>query len=108
MLSYQDFNELDEKALRKMDGIGKLVAVRIVLNRPFRSNKDLLKIKGLGKRTLVNLGVAFKTRAKRDKTTYTIDGQVIDVSTRAYAKNIVTGKIDYFWRIDKSNRDYLG
>lgn len=108
MLSYQDFNTLDEKALCKLGGIGKLVAKRIILNRPFRTNKDILKIKGLGKNTLVKLGVELKTRRKRDKTTYIVDGEVVDVSSLAYAKDVITGKIDYFWRIDKFNRQYLG
>lgn len=108
MISYEYFNVMDADELTKLDGIGKLVAKRIILNRPFRTNKDLLKIKGLGKQTLTKLGIVLSTRAKKDKTEYFMDNVLVDVSTRAYAKNTNTGKVDYFWRIPREYRQYLG
>lgn len=108
MLTYEDFNTLEEKNMCKLEGIGKLVAKRIVANRPYRSNKDLLKIKGLGKKTLENLGVILTTKPKKDKTQYFMDGELIDVSTLAYAINTHTKKVDFFWRIPKEFREYLG
>lgn len=109
MLTYKDFNTMEEKQLAKLDGIGRTVAKRIVANRPFRNDKDLLKIKGLGKKTLENLGLqVVKRRKPKDKTVYYRDGEIIDISTQAYAKDTKTGKIDYFWRIPKERRHYLG
>lgn len=108
MLTYKDFNEMSEKQLYKLDGIGRTVAKRIIHNRPFRSDKDLLKIKGLGKKTLENLGVVFKKRKVKDKTAYYMDGELIDISTQAYAIDNLTGKITFFWRIPKERRQYLG
>ncbi|NBP03894.1 MAG: helix-hairpin-helix domain-containing protein [Proteobacteria bacterium] len=108
MLSYKEFNEMTEKELCKLEGIGTLVAKRILANRPFRSDKDLLKIKGLGKTTLEKLGIEFKKRKSRDKTLYFMNGEPVDVSTQAYAIDKTNNQVDYFWRIPPEHRQYLG
>jgi DNA uptake protein ComE-like DNA-binding protein len=51
-LNYKDFNEMSDKQLRKLPGVGRTTTIRIVANRPFRSNDDLFKVKGLGRKTL--------------------------------------------------------
>jgi hypothetical protein len=59
-MNVKDFNSLDFKSLTKLPGIGKGTANRIVLYRDkyqFNSAKDLLKIKGIGRNTLIKLGI---------------------------------------------------
>ena len=65
-LSYKDFNKMNDKELRALPGVGKLTAKNIVSMRPFRSSDDLFKVKGLGKNTLLILGIE-KTQKKRRK-----------------------------------------
>lgn len=103
-LNWQNFNEMSFKALCAVPGIGKKVALRIIDNRPFRSNNDLFKIKGLGTTTLNKLGI--KKEKKERRTWYTMDDG-IEYPTYCLAKNTLTGKIDFFWRIAKDKREYL-
>lgn len=103
-LNWQNFNEMTFSALCKVPGIGKKVALRIIDNRPFRSNNDLFKIKGLGAGTLNKLGIEKEKKARR--TWYTMEDG-IEYPTYCLAKNTLTGKIDFFWRISKDKREYL-
>ena len=65
-LNYKDFNEMTEKELCKIPGVGRTTAKRIVGFRPFRKNDDLFKVKGLGRKTLKDLGIE-KTKKKKQK-----------------------------------------
>ena len=65
-LNYKDFNKLTEKELCKLPGVGRTTTVRIIANRPYRSDNDLFKVKGLGKKTLKQLGIE-KTKKKKKK-----------------------------------------
>lgn len=103
-LNWEDFNEMSYNKLCELPGIGKKAADRIIANRPFRSNNDLFKIKGLGSRTLKNLGIE-KTKKERKSWYLMEDG--VEYPSCALARNILTGKIDFFWRISKDKREYL-
>jgi predicted DNA-binding helix-hairpin-helix protein len=103
-LNWRNFNEMTFNALCKVPGIGKKVALRIIDNRPFRSNNDLFKIKGLGTTTLSRLGIKKEKKVRR--TWYTMEDG-IEYPTYCLAKNTLTGKIDFFWRIAKDKREYL-
>lgn len=103
-LNWRDFNEISYNKLCEVPGIGRKVAERIVANRPFRSDNDLFKIKGLGARTLKNLGIE-KTKKERKSWHLMDDGKEYPHS--CLATNIMTGKIDFFWRIPKDSREYL-
>ena len=63
-LNYKDFNKLTEKELCKLPGVGRTTAKRVLGFRPFRNNEDLFKVKGLGKKTLKNLGKKLKRKRK--------------------------------------------
>lgn len=103
-LNWEDFNEMSYTSICKLPGIGKKVADRVLANRPFRSNNDLFKIKGLGSKTLNSLGIE-KVKKERKKWFLMEDG--IEYPYSSLAKNISTGKIDFFWRIPKEKREYL-
>ena len=51
-LNYKDFNQMNKRELCKIPGVGRTTASRILGFRPFRSNDDLFKVKGLGRKTL--------------------------------------------------------
>lgn len=103
-LNWKDFNEMSHTQICNISGIGKKVADRIVSMRPFRSNDDLFKVRGLGAKTLSTLGIE-KTKKER-KSWYLMDDG-IEYPSYALAKHKMTGKIDFFWRISKDNREYL-
>jgi len=103
-LNWKDFNEMSFNNICKLPGIGKKAAERIIANRPFRSNNDLFKIKGLGNRTLKNLGIE---KAKKERKSWYLMEDGIEYPDFSLAKNILTGKIDFFWRIPKDKREYL-
>ncbi len=102
-LNYKDFNEMTEKELCKIPGVGRTTAKRIVGFRPFRKNDDLFKVKGLGRKTLKDLGIE-KTKKKKKKW-YTLDG--VDYPDNCLAKDTRYGTIDFFWRIDKNHRESI-
>ena len=59
-MNIEDLNTLDLKSLRKLPGVGKETANRIVLYRSkykINSAKQLLTIKGIGRNTLIKLGI---------------------------------------------------
>jgi hypothetical protein len=103
-LNWRNFNEISYNKLCEIPGIGKKVAERIIANRPFRSDNDLFKIKGLGAKTLNKLGIE-KTKKERKSWYLMEDG--LEYPDFALARNILTGKIDFFWRIPKDKREYL-
>jgi|TARA_R100001129_G_scaffold183541_1_gene166233 hypothetical protein len=102
-LNYKDFNQMNKRELCKIPGVGRTTASRILGFRPFRSNDDLFKVKGLGRKTLKNLGIE-KTKKKKKKW-YTIDG--VDYPDNCLAKDKRYGTIDFFWRIDKEHRESI-
>jgi predicted nucleic acid-binding OB-fold protein len=103
-LNWTDFNEMAYNKMCQLPGIGKKVAERIIANRPYRSNNDLFKIKGLGTKTLNNLGIE---RSKKERKSWYLMEDGVEYPDSALAKNILTGKIDFFWRIPKDKREYL-
>ena len=103
-LNWKDFNEMSLNQLQKVPGIGKKAAQRIIDNRPFRSNNDLFKIKGLGAKTLAKLGIE---KAKKERKSWYLMEDGIEYPDFALAKNTHTGRIDFFWRIPKDKREYL-
>jgi len=103
-LSYKDFNAMNDKELRALPGVGKNTAKNIVGMRPFRSSDDLFKVKGLGKNTLLKVGIE-KTKKKRKKW-IDIDGHMYPHYSFAFHE--VTGAMDFFWRIPKEFRLYYG
>jgi hypothetical protein len=103
-LNYKDFNKLTEKELCKLPGVGRTTAKRILGFRPFRNNEDLFKVRGLGRKTLKDLGIQ-KTKKKKKKW-FTIDG--VDYPHTALAKDTRYGTVDLFWRIPKEHRKSVG
>lgn len=103
-LNWTDFNEMSHKNICQLPGIGKKVADRIVSMRPFRGNNDLFKIKGLGKKTLSNFGIQ---KEKKERKVWYLMEDGIEYPSYALAKNTLTNKIDFFWRIPKDRREYL-
>lgn len=103
-INWKDFNEMSLAELCKIPGIGKKVATRIISNRPFRSNNDLFKIKGLGNKTLNDLGI--KKEKKQRRSWYLMDDG-IEYPHSALARNKITNKIDFFWRMPREQREYL-
>lgn len=103
-LNWKDFNEMSHGQICKLPGIGKKVADRIVSMRPFRTNNDLFKIKGLGATTLKKLGIE---KEKKERKSWHLMEDGIEYPSYCLAKNTLTGKIDFFWRIAKPNREYL-
>jgi hypothetical protein len=103
-LNWKDFNEMSFAGICKLPGIGKKVAERIVSMRPFRGNNDLFKIKGLGARTLNRLGIE---KIKKERKEWHLMEDGIEYPSYALARNILTNKIDFFWRIPKDKREYL-
>lgn len=100
-LNYKDFNKMTKKELCKVPGVGKTTAGRILGFRPFRNNDDLFKVKGLGRKTLKDLGIE-KTKKKKKKW-YTIDG--VDYPDSALSKDKRYGHVDLSWRIPKEHRE---
>jgi hypothetical protein len=100
-LNYNNFNEMTEKELCNLPGLGRTTAKRIIGFRPFRNNDDLFKIRGLGKKTLNKLGI--EKPKKKKKKWYTVDG--VDYPDFALAKDKRYGHIDLFWRIPKDSRE---
>lgn len=103
-LNWRDFNEMAYSKLCKLPGIGKKVAERIVDMRPYRSNNDLFKVRGLGATTLKKFGI--EKEKKERKSWYMMDDG-IEYPSYALARNTMTNKIDFFWRIPKDRREYL-
>jgi len=104
-LNYKDFNEKTYKAICKLPGIGKKTATNIVAMRPFRNNEDLFKIKGLGKNTLMKLGIEKKKKPR--KKWFNVDG--IEYPHYCFAFDERSPDImDFFWRIPREFRLYYG
>ncbi|MGX7243674.1 helix-hairpin-helix domain-containing protein [Enterococcus quebecensis] len=58
-----NINEANYEELQKIKGIGKVIAQRIIEERPYDSLDDLIRVKGIGKVTLEeikNQGLAYK------------------------------------------------
>ena len=56
-LNYKDFNKMTVKELCNLPGVGRTTAKRIAGMRPYRTDDDLFKVKGLGKKTLKGVGI---------------------------------------------------
>ncbi len=102
-LNYKDFNEKTYKAICKLPGIGKKTADNIVAMRPFRSNEDLFKIRGLGKNTLMKLGIEKKKKPR--KTWFNINGVEYPHYCFAFDERYPE-VMDFFWRIPREFRLY--
>ena len=102
-LNYKDFNKLTEKELCGLSGVGKTTAKRITGMRPFRTNDDLFKVRGLGKKTLNGVGIE-KTKKKKKKW-YTVDG--VEYPDFALARDTRYGRVDLSWRIPKEYRESI-
>ena len=107
-LNYKDFNTLTLKEMCKLPGIGRTGAKRVCAMRPFKENNDLFKVKGLGKKTLKNLGIEKKKKERKKwmKHPYEMDG--VEYPHSCFASDIKTQDIDFFWRIPRDRRLYLG
>src|SRR6056300_633511 len=103
-LSYKDFNEMNSKELGKLPGIGKKTVRNIIGMRPFRSNDDLFKVRGLGKNTLKKVGIE-KTKKQRKKW---IEIDEVQYPHYSFAFHEITGVMDLFWRIPREYRLYYG
>ncbi|MDB4395998.1 helix-hairpin-helix domain-containing protein [bacterium] len=103
-LTYKDFNKMGGKELAKLQGIGKKTVQNIFGMRPFRSNDDLFKVRGLGKNTLMKLGIE-KSKKKRKKW---IDVDGVMYPHYSFAFHEITGVMDFFWRIPREFRLYYG
>jgi competence ComEA-like helix-hairpin-helix protein len=53
--SLLDLNTATEKELQSIKGIGPVLAQRIIAGRPYRTVDDLLKVKGIGPKSLENI-----------------------------------------------------
>ena len=96
------------KELCSIQGIGKTTAKRIAGWRPFKSNDDLFKVKGLGKKTLKTLGIE-KTKKKRKKwLKHPTENDGVEYPHNCFATDIKTGQMDFFWRIPRERRVYYG
>tara|TARA_R110001606_G_scaffold264795_1_gene413458 strand:+ start:772 stop:1161 length:390 start_codon:yes stop_codon:yes gene_type:complete len=104
-LNYKDFNEKTYKAICKLPGIGKKTADNIVAMRPFRSNEDLFKIRGLGNNTLMKLGIEKKKKPR--KTWFNINGVEYPHYCFAFDERYPE-VMDFFWRIPREFRLYYG
>lgn len=105
-LDYTDFNEMPYNKICKIPGIGKTTANRIVAMRPFRSNDDLFKIKGLGKSTLKKLGIEKTKKQRKSWLLHPTLGDGIEYPHYCFAHDTLTGKLDFFWRIPRERRKY--
>lgn len=103
-LSYKDFNEMTSKELARLPGIGKKTVQNVISMRPFRSNDDLFKVKGLGKNILLNFGI--EKKKKKRKKWIEIDGEIYPHYSFAFHE--ITGVMDFFWRIPREYRLYYG
>jgi len=107
-LNYNDFNKLTLKELCKITGIGRTSAKRICAMRPFKSNDDIFKVKGVGKKTLNNVGIK-KTKKQRKKwMKHPTEDDGVDYPHNCFATDIKTGLLDFFWRIPRDRRIYYG
>jgi hypothetical protein len=86
-MNIEDFNDLDFKSLIKLPGIGKGTANRILLYKTkyqFNSSKDLLKIKGIGRNTLIKLGIDLpekkRKKSRREKIQEMLEHNIFDFS----------------------------
>jgi hypothetical protein len=86
-MNIEDFNDLDFKSLIKLPGLGKGTANRILLYRTkyqFNSSKDLLKIKGIGRNTLIKLGIDLPEKkrkiSRREKIREMVEHNISDFS----------------------------
>ena len=104
-LSYKDFNTKTYKEICTIPGIGRKTASSIVSMRPFKTDNDLFKVKGLGKGILLKLGIEKKKKPR--KKWITIDG--VDYPHYCFAfdeRNI--GIMDFFCRIPREYILYYG
>lgn len=107
-LNYKDFNTMSVKELCSIQGIGKTTAKRIAGWRPFKSNDDLFKVKGLGSKTLKTLGIE-KTKKQRKKwLLHPTENDGVEYPHNCFATDLQTGKLDFFWRIPRERRVYYG
>jgi competence protein ComEA len=55
-----DLNTASEQELQSIDGIGPVLAARIIAGRPYKTVDDLLKVKGIGRKNLEKFRPYFK------------------------------------------------
>ncbi len=69
-----DLNSISKQQLTDVKGIGETLADRIIAARPFRSVDELLKVKGIGEKTLAKLRGHFLVAARSRQTPRTNKG----------------------------------
>ena len=107
-LDYKDFNTLLQKELCKISGIGRTTAKRICAMRPFKTNDDLFKVKGLGKKTLLSVGIEKTKKIRKKWMKHPTQDDGVEYPHNCFARDYKTRQLDFFWRIPRERRLYYG
>lgn len=78
-----DLNAASLEQLKRLDGIGDVLAQRITENRPYEKVEDLLKVKGIGDKTLAKI---------QEQGLAVVEGQKLIVNRFADDTQILSGK----------------
>jgi len=97
-----EINTASLSELEKITGIGPVIGQRIIDNRPFYSIDDLLKVKGIGEKTLQkikNQGLAYvhgqssPTTIPETETPGVVENQKVAVPEKIYYRGIIINEI---------------
>lgn len=107
-LDYTDFNTLLIKELCKIPGIGRTTAKRVCAMRPFKTNNDLFKVRGLGKKTLSSVGIEKLKKERKKWMKHPTQDDGVEYPHSCFARDHKTRQLDFFWRIPRERRLYYG